>query len=195
MSALGNDRWRGSVRCSRRLGRYRYTVVAWVDHFLSWRHDFARRIDAEDLRIAALVGADLIDAAAARAHGDDRQRLRAWAKQLRAAAGFSEVARRWRLTTLSARWRPAIPTVATRPSALPSFRWSSIGHAPASRRGTSSSRAPAGPMSTRTAPSQTCDARLEYVGANGLRRGVPAADPSDRTRAPQGQEQHAECQA
>ena len=83
MSALGNDRWRGSF-VAPQVGRYRYTIVAWVDHFLSWRHDFERRIDAEDLRIAALVGADLIDAAAARAHGDDRQRLRAWAKQLRA---------------------------------------------------------------------------------------------------------------
>ncbi len=36
------------------IGRYRYTVMAWVDAFLSWRHDFARRVDAEDLRIAAL---------------------------------------------------------------------------------------------------------------------------------------------
>ncbi len=82
MSALGNDRWRGSF-VAPQVGRYRYTIVAWVDHFLSWRHDFQRRIDAEDLRIAALVGADLIDAAAARAHVDDRQRLKAWAKQLR----------------------------------------------------------------------------------------------------------------
>jgi len=83
MTALGNDRWRGAFTVEA-IGRYRYTIVAWVDHFLSWRHDFARRIDPEDLRIAALVGADLIEAAATRARADDRQRLKAWGKQLRA---------------------------------------------------------------------------------------------------------------
>ena len=51
----------------RRIGRYRYTVTAWVDHFLSWRHDFARRVDPEDIRVAAQVGAELVEAAAARA--------------------------------------------------------------------------------------------------------------------------------
>ena len=56
MTALGNDRWRGEFTC-RRPGRYRYTVTAWVDAFLSWRHDFARRVDADDLRVAARVGA------------------------------------------------------------------------------------------------------------------------------------------
>ena len=40
MLALGNDRWRGSFPASA-VGRYRYTVMAWVDAFLSWRHDLA----------------------------------------------------------------------------------------------------------------------------------------------------------
>jgi starch synthase (maltosyl-transferring) len=81
MTALGNDRWRASFKAEE-IGRYRYTVVAWVDHFLSWRHDFARRVDPEDIRVAALVGAELVQGAAARARGDDRQRLKAWAAQL-----------------------------------------------------------------------------------------------------------------
>jgi len=75
MRALGNDRWRASFRVET-IGRYRYTVVAWVDHFLSWRHDFARRVDREDLQIAALVGADLVLGASARARGEDRRRPR-----------------------------------------------------------------------------------------------------------------------
>ena len=49
-------------------------VVAWVDHFLSWRHDFRRRVDPEDVRAAALAGAALIDAAASRADGADATR-------------------------------------------------------------------------------------------------------------------------
>jgi starch synthase (maltosyl-transferring) len=82
MTALGNDRWRG-VFVVDALGRYRYTVKAWVDPFLSWRHDFARRVDREDLDMAALVGAELIDATAQRAEKDDRAQLRRWAEHLR----------------------------------------------------------------------------------------------------------------
>jgi starch synthase (maltosyl-transferring) len=82
MVALPNDRWSGAFTVSAP-GRYCYTVTAWVDGFLSWRHDFARRIDADDLRIAALVGADLIDAASQRASGADRRQLAKWAAQLR----------------------------------------------------------------------------------------------------------------
>ena len=66
MVALGNDRWRAAFTVER-MGAYRYTVTAWVDAFLSWRHDFARRVDAEDLLVAAQVGAALIDGVASRA--------------------------------------------------------------------------------------------------------------------------------
>src|SRR5207244_10324047 len=45
MKALGNDRWRGSFGVES-LGTYVYTVTAWADASLSWRHDLARRIDA-----------------------------------------------------------------------------------------------------------------------------------------------------
>ncbi len=84
MAPLGNDRWRGSFvpDC---LGRHVYTVTAWVDPFLSWRNDFARRVDAGDLQIAALAGAALIEAAAERAPEPARGRLAAWAAALRGA--------------------------------------------------------------------------------------------------------------
>ena len=83
MKALGNDRWRGSFGVES-LGTYVYTVTAWVDAFLSWRHDFARRIDADDIRVAAQAGADLIETAAARASGADRRRLTDCARRLKA---------------------------------------------------------------------------------------------------------------
>ena len=82
MSPLGNDRWRGEFTVSD-VGRYRYGVCAWVDHFLSWRHDFERRVDPDDLRVAAQVGAGLVAEAAARARGEDRKRLAEWARLLR----------------------------------------------------------------------------------------------------------------
>ena len=49
-----------------KIGRYRYTVTAWVDPFLTWREEFVRREDVADLRIAAQIGAELIEAAAER---------------------------------------------------------------------------------------------------------------------------------
>ena len=82
MEPLGNDLWRASFPLEA-LGCYRYTVTAWVDHFLTWRADFARRTDAEDLRLAALAGAALVAGIAARAPGRARRGLSGWAQRLR----------------------------------------------------------------------------------------------------------------
>ena len=92
MKPIGNDRWRGAFTVER-LGRYRYTVVAWVDPFLSWRHDFARRVDAEDVAVAALVGARLIDEASKRAAGEDAEHLRQWAERLAVQRPAAELRR------------------------------------------------------------------------------------------------------
>ena len=51
MASLANDRWRGQFTVTE-IGRYRYTITAWVDRFLSWRHDFSRRTDPEDITTA-----------------------------------------------------------------------------------------------------------------------------------------------
>jgi starch synthase (maltosyl-transferring) len=82
MEALGNDRWRAQFRVDT-IGSWQYTVRAWVDPFLSWRHDFERRIDLDDVRVAALTGARLIEQAAARAPAaSDSSTLRDWAREL-----------------------------------------------------------------------------------------------------------------
>jgi starch synthase (maltosyl-transferring) len=125
MRALGNDRWRGCFAVSA-VGRYLYTVRAWVDHLGSWRHDLARRVDADDIRMAARVGVQLIVAAAQRAiDAADRQALAAWANELDEALAHGadaqtlkrlgldtargEIAARWpdlRLATAAAREYP-----------------------------------------------------------------------------------------
>ena len=84
MVGLGNDRWRATFAVDA-AGSWQYAVCAWVDPFLSWRHDFERRIDADDLRAAARSGAALIDAAARRARGSDARLLKAWSRELLAA--------------------------------------------------------------------------------------------------------------
>ncbi len=82
MAPLGNDRWRGEFTVDG-VGRWRYTVLAWVDPFRSWHHDFARREQAEDIGVALLVGAGLLDEAAAQAGEADAARLGQWAEALR----------------------------------------------------------------------------------------------------------------
>jgi starch synthase (maltosyl-transferring) len=45
MSPTSNDRWVGSFR-PREIGRYRYTIEAWTDHFSTWRRDLLKRVAA-----------------------------------------------------------------------------------------------------------------------------------------------------
>jgi starch synthase (maltosyl-transferring) len=92
MTALVNDRWRAEFALER-MGRYRYTVTAWVDHFLSWRADFERRVDPLDIASAALVGGKLIAEAANRATQRDAQLLREWGKSLISATATDEIRR------------------------------------------------------------------------------------------------------
>ncbi|MGA8027317.1 MAG: alpha-1,4-glucan--maltose-1-phosphate maltosyltransferase [Bryobacteraceae bacterium] len=71
MQALVNDRWFGEFPVSE-LGRYRYTVQAWVDHWETWRRDLLKRIQANtDADVDYLIGAKLIDGAAERAKEPD----------------------------------------------------------------------------------------------------------------------------
>lgn len=89
MQALANDRWRTTFRVERS-GRYRYTLIAWVDRFASWRHDLGRREQTEDIAVALLTGADLLQQAAGRAAGDAQQRLAHWADRLRSDTDLQE---------------------------------------------------------------------------------------------------------
>ncbi len=83
MAPLGNDRWRGTFSVSK-VGRYEYTVQAWIDHFASWARDLAKRAGAgQDIRQALFIGAALIDDARRRAGGPDARRLEAFAHALR----------------------------------------------------------------------------------------------------------------
>ncbi len=86
MTALGNDRWRAEFPVTA-LGRYEYTVEGWIDHFRTWRRDLGKRLAAgQDVSVDVLIGANLVDEAAARAPATDARRLRAWARGLRGTA-------------------------------------------------------------------------------------------------------------
>lgn len=85
MNPRANDRWQGSFQV-KRLGHYRYTVHAWVDHFLTWRCELAKREQPEDIAVALLMGAELLEQAAQRAGGKHGARLFDWTHTLRGDA-------------------------------------------------------------------------------------------------------------
>ncbi|MEO8281326.1 MAG: alpha-1,4-glucan--maltose-1-phosphate maltosyltransferase [Ideonella sp.] len=92
MTALGNDRWSATF-IPDTIGAWEYAVRGWVDPFLSWRQDYLRRVDPEDVRIAALTGAELIEAAAARAERQaDAKALKNWSRELAKAAKDAKLA-------------------------------------------------------------------------------------------------------
>jgi starch synthase (maltosyl-transferring) len=63
MEPLVNDRWQGSFEVQE-MGRYFYTVSAWVDHFKTWSRALAKRVEAnQDVAIELIIGADMIAAA------------------------------------------------------------------------------------------------------------------------------------
>ena len=83
LRALVNDRWRGEFSVTE-LGRYRYTIHAWVDHWETWLRDLRKRIDASsDSNVDYLIGADHIEQAAERADEPDRSFLIKQAQSLR----------------------------------------------------------------------------------------------------------------
>ncbi len=73
MQALGNDRWRGAFAVAE-MGRYLYSVLAWVDHFRTWRRDLKKRVDAgQDVAVDLQIGAGYIERAGKRAAAAGRR--------------------------------------------------------------------------------------------------------------------------
>ena len=87
MTLIHSDRWWASFEVSE-LGRYRYTVRAWIDPFGTWRRDLQKRIAADqDIAIDLRIGADLIRRAAKDAGGHSEptasgKTLADWARTL-----------------------------------------------------------------------------------------------------------------
>ena len=104
MWPLVNDRWRGQFTVGQ-LGRYCYTLIAWVDHFTTWARDLRKRVEAgQDVHVDLLIGADLVEAAASRPDGPARDALVAYANSLRAGERRLDYAFAPELTALMARY-------------------------------------------------------------------------------------------
>src|SRR5262249_57614549 len=82
MKLLGNDRWRASFSVTL-LGRWKYTITGWVDHFATWRRDLVKKHEAgQDVQVDLLIGARFIDEASSRATAEDRLLLAKWTKDV-----------------------------------------------------------------------------------------------------------------
>ena len=91
MTALVNDRWYGNFPVTE-LGRYTYTVNAWVDHWETWRRDLLKRIAAEtDAPIDYQIGAEHLLEAAKRATGANSKWIGEQAKLLESAREKGEL--------------------------------------------------------------------------------------------------------
>ena len=83
MRPLVNDRWYGSFLVDE-LGRYVYTLQAWVDRFKTWRRDLQKKIAAgQDVAVDLLAGAELVNNAASRAGEANAVRLKQYGDILR----------------------------------------------------------------------------------------------------------------
>ncbi len=97
-TAVNNDIWSAKFTVDK-LGTWFFTVEAWVDHFDTWVHDLGKRLAAQpdpkeptqqvgpqDIPLALRIGANHVDAAAARALGADATKLKLFARELRSLA-------------------------------------------------------------------------------------------------------------
>lgn len=95
MHQLENDRWAGSFTVEH-VGRYQYTLEAWINHIGSWQHELDLKVhDGQRITSELLTGAVLAESMAHRAGIDegnttDQAALYQAAKLFRDEAGYDE---------------------------------------------------------------------------------------------------------
>jgi len=83
MERIGNDRWEGSFPIPFP-GLYRYTVIAWVDHFRTWQKELVKRTRAgQDPAPELAIGLNHLEQALQHGSGDAALRLRALIGELK----------------------------------------------------------------------------------------------------------------
>jgi starch synthase (maltosyl-transferring) len=93
MRPLVNDRWQAEITVEK-LGFHRFTIEAWIDHFLTWHRDLKKRVDGgatdDELEVQMQIGLQSIRAAAARAGARDRRKLQAFVATLESDAPVAD---------------------------------------------------------------------------------------------------------
>lgn len=95
MEPLSNDRWLGAFSVSE-VGRYRYTLLAWIDRFKTWRHGLERKAqDRQDVSQDLLIGSNIVAEAVRQANGTEAELLQDWTKRLVSMSSNSDL--NWQL--------------------------------------------------------------------------------------------------
>ena len=85
-----NDEWAATFIAAE-VGRYFYTVRAWVDHFGTWRNDLQKKLDAgQDVAVDLQVGVEILRETAGRAEPPDADTLARWADLLQSPGNTEE---------------------------------------------------------------------------------------------------------
>lgn len=75
MIPLPNDRWRASFPVDE-MGKYEFTIEAWIDHYRTWLHNFIKKVDAGiDIPIELQNCAKFIKNASRNAGGRSKEQL------------------------------------------------------------------------------------------------------------------------
>jgi starch synthase (maltosyl-transferring) len=109
LESFPNDKWKAAFKVTE-LGRYVYTLCAWLDRFKTWRRDLAKRVAAgQDVGAEWLTGAALVEDVLARAPAQHKSWLAAAASQLRSGGRVDSMARLALGTALAARMGLCLP--------------------------------------------------------------------------------------
>ncbi len=109
MEFLGNDHWRATFKLDQE-GIYDYTVVAWVDHLLSWLSGFRKKAESQaELGVELLIGANLLESAAPRASKEVADKIEEFVLRLRNAELPEEERKNLALSNEFAQLAAALP--------------------------------------------------------------------------------------
>lgn len=87
LRAMGNDEFGAQIQPSE-IGLYEFEVRAWVDAFGSWQDGFGKKAESGGpLDVELLIGAALVEEAAALATGEAAAKLKGWAAKLASEKG------------------------------------------------------------------------------------------------------------
>ncbi len=90
MAPRGNDRWQATFRVTE-MGRYHYTIEAWIDPFKTWQRDLSKKMEAgQSMDVDVLTGLGLIEKAMAHATKEDRALIEGWKRRIESLPRLEE---------------------------------------------------------------------------------------------------------
>lgn len=80
LSPLFNDRWEASFDLTKE-GMYTFQIQGWMDHALNWQHELERKIEGgQHVSVELLDGVQYLEYIAKKVKGDQKKKIKNWAK-------------------------------------------------------------------------------------------------------------------